>query len=225
MKKQVVLLLGLICLTHNVSAAGSVQLQTANTDIHDQSSLQNGAKLFMNYCAACHSLSLMRYKRVAKDLAIDEQMMRNNLIFNGAQIGDTMDAAINPAQAEKWFGIVPPDLSLTARSKGLDWIYSYLNGFYEDSSRPFGVNNTVLANASMPDVLWQLKQNLSAQEFEMQINDIVNFLDYVGEPIKLERAKIGIKVIFFLIVLLVLSFLLKKEYWKDVKYGKWRRQD
>jgi ubiquinol-cytochrome c reductase cytochrome c1 subunit len=127
--------------------------------------------------------------------------------------------------AEKWFGTTPPDLSLVSRSKGVDWIYTYLRSFYKDESRPFGVNNKILVNASMPDVLWELKQNKSAEDFDQDVRDITNFLDYVGEPAKLVRVDLGYKVLAFLFVLFILSYLLKKEYWKDVKYGKWRAKD
>ena len=133
-----------------------------------------------------------------------------------------MKSAISTSASTKWFGGAPPDLSLTSRSRGVDWIYSYLKGFYPDAERTFGVNNHVLANASMPDVLWSLRQSKSAEAFDQDVRDITNFLDYVGEPAKLVRVDLGIKVMLFLAVLLVLSYLLKKEYWKDVKYGKWK---
>ena len=125
----------------------------------------------------------------------------------------------------KWFGSTPPDLSLVARSKGTDWIYTYLRGFYEDDSKVFGVNNKVLENASMPDVLWSLKEGRPEIEFDQDVRDITNFLDYVGEPAKLIRTSLGVWVLLFLGVLLVLTYLLKKEYWKDVKYGIWRPRE
>ena len=127
--------------------------------------------------------------------------------------------------ASKWFGVTPPDLSLVSRSKGTDWIYSYLRGFYDDESKVFGVNNKVLENASMPDVLWSLKEESSEAEFDQSVRDITNFLDYVGEPAKLIRTSLGIWVLLFLGALFILTYLLKKEYWKDVKYGIWRPRD
>ena len=215
-----------LAISFNVTAAGSsVPLEKANTDINDQKSLQNGAKLFMNYCAACHSIELMRYNRIGQDLNISDKELQDNLIFGDEKAGDPITASISEEGAIKWFGTTPPDLSLVSRSKGVDWIYTYLHSFYEDKSRPFGVNNKVLTNASMPDVLWDLKQSKSDKEFDQDIRDITNFLDYVGEPAKLIRIDLGYKVLGFLFILFILSYLLKKEYWKDVKYGKWRAKD
>jgi len=208
-----------------IAAGGGAALEQSNTDINDQKSLQNGANLFMNYCSGCHSIELMRYNRIGKDLNISDADVEKNLMFNGGKIGDTITSSMSEEGAVKWFGTTPPDLSLVSRSKGVDWIYTYLNSFYEDDSRPFGVNNKILINASMPDVLWELKQNKSAEGFDQDIRDITNFLDYVGEPAKLIRVDLGYKVMGFLFILFILSYLLKKEYWKDVKYGKWRAKD
>ena len=210
----------------NVLAAGAgVALEQSNTDINDQKSLQNGANLFMNYCSGCHSIELMRYNRIGKDLNISNADVKKNLMFSGDKIGDTITSSMSEEGAVKWFGTTPPDLSLVSRSKGVDWIYTYLNSFYEDDSRPFGVNNKILINASMPDVLWEHKKNKSTEDFEQDIRDITNFLDYVGEPAELIRVDLGYKVMSFLFILFILSYLLKKEYWKDVKYGKWRAKD
>lgn len=208
-----------------IAAGGGAALEQSNTDINDQKSLQNGANLFMSYCSGCHSIELMRYNRIGKDLNISDADVEKNLMFNGGKIGDTITSSMSEEGAVKWFGTTPPDLSLVSRSKGVDWIYTYLNSFYEDDSRPFGVNNKILINASMPDVLWELKQNKSAEDFDQDIRDITNFLDYVGEPAKLIRVDLGYKVMGFLFILFILSYLLKKEYWKDVKYGKWRAKD
>jgi ubiquinol-cytochrome c reductase cytochrome c1 subunit len=214
-----------LALSLNALAAGSVALDSANTDINDQKSLQNGAKLFMNYCSACHSIEFMRYNRIGKDLNISDADVEKNLMFNSDKIGNPITSSMSKEGAEKWFGTTPPDLSLVSRSKGVDWVYTYLRSFYKDDSRPFGVNNKILVNASMPDVLWELKQNKSAEGFDQDVRDITNFLDYVGEPAKLVRVDLGYKVLAFLFVLFILSYLLKKEYWKDVKYGKWRAKD
>ena len=207
-------------------AAGSgVALDAANTDINDRNSLQRGAKLFMNYCSGCHSIEFMRYNRLGQDLGLSDEQVAENLMFTGKKVGDPITSAISKEASVKWFGTTPPDLSLVSRSKGVDWIYTYLNSFYADDSRPFGVNNHVLVNASMPDVLWQLKAEKSEAAFEQDIRDITNFLDYVGEPVKLVRYELGYKVIGFLFILFILAYLMKKEYWKDVKYGKWRAKD
>ncbi len=213
-------------ISFNASASGAgVHLDHANTDINDQKSLQKGAKLFMNYCSGCHSIEFMRYNRIGQDLDISDADIKANLMFNGEKTGDPITSSMPETGANKWFGTTPPDLSLTARARGVDWIYTYLRGFYKDDSRPYGVNNHVLENASMPDALWQLKQSQSEEKFDQDVRDITNFLDYVGEPAKLVRADIGIKVLGFLFILFILTYLLKKEYWKDVKYGKWRAKD
>ena len=212
-------------LSFNVFAAGDLHLDHANTDISDTASLQNGAKLFMNYCSGCHAIGFMRYNRIAQDLNLSDSLVSEHLMFAGEKPGDTITTAMPIEGAEKWFGGAPPDLSLVARSKGTDWIYTYLRGFYEDDSKVFGVNNKVLENASMPDVLWSLKEGKSEAEFDQDVRDITNFLDYVGEPAKLIRTSLGVWVLMFLGVLFILTYLLKKEYWKDVKYGIWRPRD
>ena len=222
---KIKLFLALTVLSFNVFSAGNLHLDHANTDISDTSSLQNGAKLFMNYCSGCHAISFMRYNRIAEDLSLSDSLVAEHLMFAGEKPGDTITTTMPKEAATKWFGGPPPDLSLVARSKGTDWIYTYLRSFYEDESKIFGVNNKVLENASMPDALWSLKKAKSEAEFNQDVRDITNFLDYVGEPAKLIRTSLGVWVLLFLSVLLVLTILLKKEYWKDVKYGIWRPRD
>ena len=212
-------------LSFNVFAAGDLHLDQANTDISDTASLQNGAKLFMNYCSGCHAIGFMRYNRIAQDLNLSDSLVAEHLMFAGEKPGETITTAMPKEGAAKWFGGTPPDLSLVARSKGTDWIYTYLRGFYEDGSKVFGVNNKVLESASMPDVLWSLKEGRPEAEFDQDVRDITNFLDYVGEPAKLIRTSLGIWVLLFLGALFILTYLLKKEYWKDVKYGIWRPRD
>jgi ubiquinol-cytochrome c reductase cytochrome c1 subunit len=214
----------IISFNAHTSSVG-IHLENANTDVTDEASLQRGAKLFMNYCSGCHSIELMRYNRIAKDLNISETDMAKNLMFNADNIGSNIFSSMDEVNADKWFGTTPPDLSLTARARGTDWIYTYLKGFYTDDSRPYGVNNHVLENASMPDILWKLKQDKNEEGFNRDVRDITNFLDYVSEPVMLIRYEIGIKVLGFLFILFIFSYLLKKEYWKDVKYGKWRAKD
>ena len=227
MKKHIKIKLALVStlLSFNVFAAGDLHLDHANTDISDTASLQNGAKLFMNYCSGCHAIGFMRYNRIAKDLNLSDSLVAEHLMFAGEKPGETITTAMPKEGAAKWFGVTPPDLSLVARAKGTDWIYTYLRGFYEDDSKVFGVNNKVLENASMPDVLWSLKEEKPEAEFDQDVRDITNFLDYVGEPAKLIRTSLGVWVLLFLGVLFVLTYLLKKEYWKDVKYGIWRPRD
>ena len=227
MKKHIKIKLALAStlLSFNVFASGELHLDPANTDISDTASLQNGAKLFMNYCSGCHAIAFMRYNRIAKDLNLSDSLVAEHLMFAGEKPGETITTAMPKEGAAKWFGGAPPDLSLVARAKGTDWIYTYLRGFYKDDSKVFGVNNKVLENASMPDVLWSLKESKSETEFNQDVRDITNFLDYVGEPAKLIRTSLGVWVLLFLGVLFVLTYLLKKEYWKDVKYGIWRPRD
>jgi ubiquinol-cytochrome c reductase cytochrome c1 subunit len=219
------LALSLMIISFNVNASSKVRLDHADTNISNTASLQNGAKLFMNYCSGCHAISFMRYNRIGKDLGLSDELVAENLMFSGNKPGETITTAMPKDAAAKWFGVTPPDLSLVARSKGTDWIYTYLRSFYEDESRIFGVNNSVLVNASMPDVLWSLKQGQSEADFDQNVRDITNFLDYVGEPAKLIRLKLGKWVLLFLGILFILAYLLKKEYWKDVKYGIWRPRD
>ncbi len=238
MKK--LLSLFLLVLSVNVFASGGVELQDANVDLTDKVSLQRGAKYFVTYCLGCHSAKQIRYLRVANDLGLDEKHVLDDIAPEGAGIYDQLHSAMNKHDAEKWFGTQPPDLSLVARSRGADWLYSYLKGFYVDKNRPFGVNNAIFEDVGMPNPLWQLQGEQkpvfvndgerrvldklvsasvgtqSPEEFDKTVNDLVNFLVYVGEPVQLERQKMGKYVLFFLFVFLAIAYLLKKEYWKDV---------
>ena len=140
-------------------AAGSMHLLEAKPDIHDKASLQNGAKLFVNYCMSCHSLSYMRYNRMASDLGLTDSQVIDNLMFASDKVVNSMDVAMQQSDAQKWFGSAPPDLSVIARSRGANWLYSYLVTFYEDPAptRPFGVNNVVFKDVAMPHALWALQ--------------------------------------------------------------------
>lgn len=239
MKKLITLFL-LLVLSFGAYASKDMELQEADIDLTDNASLQRGAKHFVTYCLGCHSVKHIRYLRIALDVDVDQKKMLKDIAPEGASIYDQLHSAMNAHDAEKWFGIQPPDLSLIARSRGADWLYSYLKGFYIDKSKPFGVNNTVFEDVGMPNVLWQLqgqqrpifktvdgqqtieklvseeKGTLSEQEFDLLVNDLVNFLVYVGEPVQLERQRLGKYVIFFIIMFLGLAYLLKKEYWKDI---------
>lgn len=233
-------LLLLLSLSFGANASEAVHLQTADIDLSDNASLLRGAHHFVSYCLGCHSAKQIRYLRIALDLKVDEKKMLKDIAPEGASIYDQMHTAMNAHDAEKWFGIQPPDLSLVARSRGADWLYSYLKGFYTDKSKPLGVNNTVFQDTAMPNVLWQLqgeqrpilktvdgqqiidklvieeKGTLSEKDFDLFVNDLVNFLVYVGEPVQLERLSMGKYVLFFIIMFLILAYLLKKEYWKDI---------
>ncbi|PPD28784.1 MAG: cytochrome c1 [Methylomonas sp.] len=238
MKKVLYTLLFL--LPFSVSASSGVKLESADIDLSDSASLERGAQHYVTYCLGCHSAKHIRYKRIAIDLKLDETEILKNVAPLGAGIYDQMHSAMNGHDAEKWFGTTPPDLSLIARSRGADWLYTYLKGFYSDPGKPTGVNNAVFQDVAMPNVFWQKQGTqeavtknvdghdviselklvepgqLSPQEFDKMINDLVNFLVYVGEPVQLERQQMGKYVLFFILMFIVLGYLLKKEYWKDV---------
>lgn len=228
-----------------LAAGGGVHLDKADIDLHNKQSLQRGAKLFVNYCLSCHSAHFQRYSRMARDIGLTDDQVIDNLMFASDKIGETMTIAMSREDGKAWFGAPPPDLSLVARSRGADWLYTYLRSFYLDESRPFGVNNVVFPSVGMPNVLWE-RQGLqkpvyrtehdaegkekqvidhlelvepgsrTPAEFDKDVRDLVNFLVYVGEPALLERKALGIKVILFLLVFLIVAYMLKKEYWKDV---------
>ena len=233
---------GLLISFSAFAAGGGATLQAGN-DLSDRASLQRGAQLYMNYCAGCHSLKYMRYSRMAGDLGLTEDEVMKNLNFTGAKFGEQVQVSMPAAGGEKWFGKMPPDLSLISRVRGSDWIYTYLKSFYLDESRPLGWNNKLFPNASMPNPLWELQGlqhaefgpvdpatgerhveglkvaqagRQSAQEFDQTARDITNFLEYVGEPAALKRQSVGVWVILFLAALTFLAYLLKQEYWKDV---------
>ena len=188
----------------------------SNNDVSDLNSLQRGARNFFNYCAGCHSLKFIRYNQIAEDLGLDESELVQNLIFNDAKPEDLVITSMLPADGSRWFGKTPPDLSLITRSRGEDQVYNFLRTFYEDSNSPTGVDNQILPGTSMPNILWLVQEQLNEQEFDQFTLDIVNFLDYVGEPIQSERKRIGIWVILFLLVFLVFSYGLYKDIWKEV---------
>lgn len=229
-----------------LAAAGGAKLEPANTDIHNTASLQRGARNFVNYCMGCHSAKYLRWNRLARDLEIPMDEVQRNLLFAGGSEHSTLLSAMPAADAKRWFGNAPPDLSLIARSRGTDYLYSFLRSYYADPSRPTGTNNLVLPGTVMPHVLAPLQGlqqaryelrtgadgatmkhfvglepgepgELSAGQYDEFVRDTVNFLDYVGEPIKARRENLGVWVILFLLLLFALSYLLKQEYWKDVK--------
>jgi ubiquinol-cytochrome c reductase cytochrome b subunit len=221
-----------------VGAEAHVILPEFEVDLENQPSLQSGARTFVNYCMGCHGAQYMRYNRIAKDLGIPENIMAEEMLFSpGAEIGGLMRTAMSAELAKNWFGVAPPDLTLVARVRGPEWLYGYLKGFYQDESRPFGVNNVVFPNVGMPNVLVGLQGqqslcenkncesptqhiegtgHLTVEEFDQLIADLVNFLTYLGEPARLHREIIGTYVLFFLAFLLVFVYMLNREYWKDV---------
>ena len=220
-------------------AAVSVDLDRAPVSM-DPASLQNGAKLFVNYCLNCHSASFVRYNKLT-EIGLTEDEIRDNLMFTGERVGDLMTIAMRPKESKAWFGATPPDLSLIARQRnsaagsGADWLYTYLRQFYRDAERPTGWNNVVFENVGMPHVLWELQGEqviervdgkvqlklakpglMSAAEYDKAMADLVSFLVWMGEPVAEKRKSIGVFVLIFLAGFSVLAYVLKKNYWKDI---------
>ena len=219
------------------SATGG-NLKPVFIDLSNKASLQRGAQIYFNNCSGCHTLQYHRYSKFVDDLDITEEMVKSNLILTTnkgekSKLGSTILNSINHDSIKEVFGVVPPDLTLTARSRGPEWIYTFLTSFYEDDSRPMGVNNILYPNVNMPHVLWykeglksfdenenltlKVKGELTQKEYEQEITDLVNFLTYVSEPAQLERYSIGLWVMIFLVIFVFITYLLKIEYWRDIK--------
>jgi ubiquinol-cytochrome c reductase cytochrome c1 subunit len=222
-----------------VAAAEGEGIEPANVRLDDLAAMQRGARLFFNYCSGCHSLQYLRYSRLADDLKLDPKEVEQSLVFTGAKIGDHAVNHMPAEQAAAWFGKAPPDLSLEARARGSDWIYTYLKSFYLDPSRPLGWNNTLFANVSMPNPLWELQGqqvlereggaedgegklvlhapgSQSPEQFDRTVRDLTAFLQYAGEPAALKREAMGVWVLLYLAFFTFMAYLLKHEYWKDV---------
>ncbi|MDP0563139.1 MAG: cytochrome c1 [Candidatus Endonucleobacter sp. (ex Gigantidas childressi)] len=232
-------------------STGDYPLDKVETNHTDKASLQRGLKYYQNYCSGCHSTRFQRYERVADDLGIPHDLMMDNLVFTkGTKIGDLMTNKMDPKDAKEWFGIAPPDLTLVTRVRGEDWLYTFLRTFYEDPTRPWGVNNKVFPDVAMPYILTELqgvqidtcegtddpgetdpltgeklcglkvdperKGSMTPTEFDQVIYDLVNFLSYSAEPMKMERQRLGLYVFLFLLVFLIFAYFLKREYWKDI---------
>lgn len=242
MKRLVLLLVFLMSASAFASSEGP-PLDRAPIDPRDAASLQRGVRLFVNYCLNCHSADFMRYNRLeAFGLSPDE--IRENLIFTDAKVGDLMKIALRKSEGKAWFGAPPPDLTVIARSRSADWLYSYLRTFYRDDSTLTGWNNLVFPNVGMPHVLWELqgqpvakveevtdahgqkvehreivpgtKGTMTPVEYDQAVADLVNYLVFMGEPTRAKRVQVGIIALFLLGVLFIFAYMLKKEYWKDV---------
>ena len=242
------LALGLGVAAH--AAETEVKLDSVSVDVSDVASLQAGARTYVNYCLGCHGAGLVRYNTLL-ELGLTEAQIQDNLQFTGEKIGEYMRTAMPARDAKEWFGVTPPDLSVIARSRGADWLYTYLRGFYRDPATVTGWNNTVFPNVGMPHVLWELqgervrKESVvmrdgkevsdghggvlkavtfetvrpgtqSAVEYDRTVRDLVNFLVWIGEPAQAKRERLGVFVLLALGVLILLTYLLYKEYWKDV---------
>lgn len=249
MKKLIITLLFAI-VSVNAYASGGAHLDSVSLDITDKDSLKRGAKHFADYCFSCHTAFFMRYNRIGKDLGMDEAEVRDTFIFTrdkkGAptKYGDLMTVAMDEDFAKQAFNAPVPDLSLVARARGADWLYTYLRSFYLDAKRPTGMNNVVFKDVGMPNVLWELQGvqkavyktvehegekveqldhleliqagSLNKEEYDAFVADLVNFMVYIAEPVQAERRSMGWKVLLFLAGFFVLAYMLKKEYWKDV---------
>ena len=223
---------------------GGYPLEPAPVNTADLSSLQRGAKLFVNYCLNCHSASLMRYNRL-KDIGLTDDQIRDNLLFSADKVGETMTIAMQPKEAKAFFGAQPPDLSVISRARGDDWLYTYLRTFYRDDSRATGWNNLVFPSVGMPHVLWELQGQraakfaeteehgekvhkfagfeqlspgkLSKVEYDQATADLVGFLDWMAEPAQNHRKRLGVWVLLFLGVFTVFAWRLNAAFWKDIK--------
>ncbi len=261
MHKVTVFLAALLCAASLQAAeAISYSMESIDPDGKDIPSLQNGMKIYTNYCLGCHSMRFQRYERTVDDLMIPHNIALEQVVFTGQKIGELMVNGMNLESAKKWFGAPPPDLTMVTRVRGPEWVYNYLKTFYIDESRPFGVNNKVFADVGMPHVLMPLQGvqrngciqkpiineyggekrdplvpgkaiteekcdelyveegtgKMTADEFDSAVYDLVNFMHYVAEPSRLDRHRIGIFVLLFLVILGVFTHLLNREYWKDV---------
>ncbi len=251
--RGVLVLLCLVSGAANAASASNWPMESFDPDLQNLPSMQNGFKLYANYCMGCHSLRFQRYERTADDLGIPHEIALETLVFTGQKIGGLMEIGMDREQAKNWFGAPPPDLTMVTRVRGPEWVYNYLKTFYLDSSRPFGVNNKVFPNVGMPHALLELQGAqregcgpasgddardptnpsnanecnklvldegsglLSADAYDAAVYDITNFLYYVGEPTRLQRHRIGIGVLLFLVILGVFTHLLNREYWKDIR--------
>jgi ubiquinol-cytochrome c reductase cytochrome c1 subunit len=214
---KALLLSCLMWLCPAVVIAQEAPLERVDIDLADRSALQDGARTFASYCMGCHGAKFQRYERVADDLGFSHDQMLKELVFTGAKIGDPMASSLRASDGKHWFGAAPPDLTLVARVRGKDWLYGYLRGFYPDATRPWGVNNRVLHDVGMPNVLEPLQVRLPPAQFDAKVKNLVTFLAYSADPVKLQSQRIGIYVLSYLLVLLGFAFLLKREYWKDVR--------
>ncbi len=238
MKKAIGALMLLPCILFplTVLANAGAHLDKAPIDASNHDSLQRGARTFVNNCLNCHSANYMRYNRLL-EIGLTEKQIKDNLLFSGEKVGDTMKVAINPVDAKKWFGVAPPDLSVEVRARGADWVYSYMRSFYRDDTSATGWSNCVFdpvtCKVSMPHVLYELQGEqvmdhethqltlskpgkLSVAEYDALAGDLTNFLAFMAEPAKQQRNHLGWVVLLFLGVLLVLTYKLKKAYWKDI---------
>lgn len=251
MKKWIVGCLIALGLVSGATAAKSeFPLDSAPNLTNDMSALQNGAKLFVNYCLSCHSASFFRYNRLT-DIGLSERQIRDNLMFAGERVGDQMIANINPAQAKEWFGATPPDLTMVAKSRsghtypGRDYLFTLLRSYYRDDTKINGWNNLTFEAIGMPNPLWELQGErrpvietvsqggkevrvlrgweqvkpgtMSPAEYDRSVAELVAFMDWMSEPHKQQRVRLGVWVLIFLGVFAIVAWRLNASFWKDVK--------
>jgi ubiquinol-cytochrome c reductase cytochrome c1 subunit len=240
-----VFLLMMVATGTNAASGEAAVLDHIETDVTNIPGLQRGAKYFINYCYGCHSIKYLRYTRLMKDLELTEEQVTDNMIFSGAKVSTMMTTSMRPADSSRFFGTPPPDLSLVARARGTDWVYTYLRSFYPDKSRPSGWNNTRFKDVSMPNPLWELQGTrepifethvdargdqvevhtgwtqvspglMTEHELDQVVQDLTVFLEYASEPAKIKRKTIGTWVLLYLVFFTFLAYLLKVNYWRDV---------
>lgn len=242
--KSAMALISVVVLASGVQAATDIEMEPAGNDIGNVASLQRGARNFMNYCAGCHSAKYVRYNSVGKGLGLSEDHLVEYLMFNAEKTFETIEATMPRADAARWFGTAPPDMSLIARARGTDYLYNFLRGFYLDPDSPTGVDNLYLPGTSMPHVLWELQGfqeavfeqpdpdeggapvfagfepatagALSPEDYDAFVRDTVNFLAYISEPVRGTRRVLGVWVLLFLTLFLIIASMLKNQIWKDV---------
>ncbi len=247
LKKLVAVCLGSLMMGSAFAAGGDFPLDSAPNRVNNNASLQNGAKIFVNYCLGCHSAVNLRYNRL-RDIGLSDQQIKDNLILGDQKVGDLMTIAMSPKDAKAWFGKVPPDLSVEARARGTDWLYTYFRTYYKDDESPTGWNNMVYPNVGMPHVLWELQGEriakfeevkdpknpskttkvfkgfeqvspglMKPQEYDDNIADLVSFMSWMAEPTQLQRKRIGVVVLLFLAIFTLIAWRLNKAYWKDIR--------
>ncbi|WP_458574830.1 cytochrome c1 [Polynucleobacter sp. HIN9] len=247
LKKFVVVGLGSFMVSAAFAAGSDFPLDSAPNRVNNNASLQNGAKIFVNYCLGCHSAVNLRYNRL-RDIGLSDQQIKDNLILGDQKVGDLMTISMTPKDAKAWFGKVPPDLSVEARARGTDWLYTYFRTYYKDDESPTGWNNMVYPNVGMPHVLWELQGEriakfeevkdpknpakttkvfkgfeqttpglMKPQEYDDNIADLVSFMSWMAEPTQLQRKRIGVVVLLFLAIFTLLAWRLNKAYWKDIR--------
>lgn len=202
---------------------GGIAWDKAPDRLNDQVALQNGARLFVNYCLNCHSAAFMRYNRLT-DIGLTEKQIKENLVFGSNKVGDTMKAAIDPQQAKEWFGSNPPDLSVITRSKsevgkgtGADYLYTYLRTFERDDTKLTGWNNLAFPNVGMPHVLWDFQQSMTPAEYDHNVGDLVAYMQWMAEPAQSTRVQVGVWVLFFMLIFSFITWRLNAAYWREVK--------